>query len=71
MVQNLNKAKNKLNISKEGMAIIGVGGVFNISDFSKYIEAGADIVQSATGAMWNLNLASEIADFCGIKFKKE
>jgi dihydroorotate dehydrogenase (NAD+) catalytic subunit len=29
-------------------------------DFNEYRQAGADVVQSATGAMWNHNLAQEI-----------
>jgi len=40
--------------------IIGVGGVTVASDYQKYTEAGADVVMSATGAMWNPNLAIEI-----------
>ncbi|HTE48526.1 MAG TPA: hypothetical protein VK675_01300 [Candidatus Paceibacterota bacterium] len=40
--------------------IIGVGGVSTPSDFFEYRDAGADIVMSATGAMWNPYLAREI-----------
>lgn len=40
--------------------IIGVGGVTVPLDFTEYMEAGADFVMSATGAMWNPNLAIEI-----------
>lgn len=40
--------------------IIGVGGVMNVGDFKEYRSAGADVVQSATGAMWNPKLAAEI-----------
>jgi dihydroorotate dehydrogenase (NAD+) catalytic subunit len=40
--------------------IIGVGGVMNVDDFKAYRKAGADVVQSATGAMWNPKLAAEI-----------
>lgn len=40
--------------------IIGVGGVMTPSDYQDYIAAGADAVQSATGAMWNANLAAEV-----------
>lgn len=40
--------------------IVGVGGVMNADDFHAYIKAGADNVQSATGAMWNPHLAAEI-----------
>lgn len=41
-------------------AIIGVGGVMTPEDYLEYKNAGADIVQSATGAMWNPYLAQEI-----------
>lgn len=40
--------------------IIGVGGVMTPADYKLYREAGADCVQSCTGAMWNPNLATEI-----------
>lgn len=40
--------------------IIGVGGVAAPEDFLAYRKAKADIVMSATGAMWNKNLAKEI-----------
>jgi dihydroorotate dehydrogenase len=42
--------------------IIGVGGVLSPEDFFEYIEAGADAVMSATGAMWNPYLANEIKE---------
>jgi dihydroorotate dehydrogenase len=40
--------------------ILGVGGVFTPEDFMEYRDAGADVVMSATGAMWNPHLAEEI-----------
>ena len=40
--------------------IIGIGGVLSPKEFFAYRAAGADIVMSATGAMWNPNLAIEI-----------
>jgi dihydroorotate dehydrogenase len=43
-------------------AVIGVGGVTVPSDFKEYREAGADVVMSATGAMWNPYLAKEIKE---------
>jgi dihydroorotate dehydrogenase len=42
--------------------IIGVGGVTTADDFFEYRKAGADIVMSATGAMWNPYLAREIKE---------
>lgn len=57
MVRRLNeiRQKNKLNFE-----IIGIGGVAKPSDFNEYRQAGADVVQSVTAAMWNSNLATEI-----------
>ncbi len=40
--------------------LIGVGGVMTPDDYFEYREAGADVVQSATSAMWNPYLAYEI-----------
>lgn len=42
--------------------IIGVGGVMTPQDYFEYRKEGADLVQSATGAMWNPFLAWEIAE---------
>ncbi len=42
--------------------IIGVGGVTVPKDFKEYRDAGADVVMSATGAMWNPYLAKEIKE---------
>lgn len=40
--------------------IIGIGGVLTADDFHDYQAAGADIVMSVTGAMWNPRLAAEV-----------
>lgn len=40
--------------------IVGIGGVMSKDDYFEYRNAGADAVQSATAAMWNPYLASEI-----------
>jgi len=42
--------------------IIGCGGVMTPSDFKEYRDAGADVVMTATGAMWNPYLAQEIKE---------
>lgn len=47
---------------KYNFEIIGIGGVMSADDYFLYREAGADSVQSATGAMWNPYLANEIAE---------
>lgn len=57
MVSRLQKIREKYNYNYE---IIGVGGVIEPQDYFDYKKAGADCVMSATGAMWNPNLAQEI-----------
>lgn len=47
--------------------IVGVGGVDSPSDYQEYREAGADVVMSATGAMWNPNLAREIREVRSVR----
>lgn len=58
-VKKLKELKEKLNLS---YTILGVGGVMAAEDYADYRSAGADIVLSATGAMWNPNLAQEIKE---------
>lgn len=57
MVKRLKTIREKLNLD---FAILGVGGVMTPKDFIEYRRAGADVVQSSTGAMWNPYLAQEI-----------
>jgi len=57
MVGRVAKMKQEQDLK---FAIIGVGGVFTPQDYADYRELGADAVMSATGAMWNPNLAQEI-----------
>lgn len=59
MTRRLKKLRHKKGYDLE---IFGVGGVMTGDDFQKYRQAGADCVQSATGAMWNPYLAHEIKD---------
>lgn len=59
MVTRLKALREKLNLEFE---IFGVGGVMTTQDFQAYRKAGADCVQSATGAMWNPHLAQEIKE---------
>lgn len=59
MVRRLKKLREEFNMR---YAIIGSGGVTIPSDFKEYRDAGADIVMSATGAMWNPYLAKEIKE---------
>lgn len=57
MVKKLKTIRAELSLDFQ---IIGVGGVMNTDDFIEYRNAGADIVMSATGAMWNPYLAKKI-----------
>lgn len=57
MVRKLAQIREKLN---KDFAIVGVGGVMTPQDYSEYRKVGANLVQSATGAMWNPHLAYEI-----------
>lgn len=57
MVKRLVRLRNELT---NHFAIIGVGGVCSVEHYQEYIDAGADAVMSATGAMWNPNLAFDI-----------
>ncbi|MBI2611028.1 dihydroorotate oxidase [Candidatus Kaiserbacteria bacterium] len=59
MVRRLKRLRDELSMR---YAIIGVGGVMTPKDFKEYREAGADLVMSATGAMWNPYLAREIKE---------
>ncbi|MFA6077041.1 MAG: hypothetical protein WC735_03120 [Candidatus Paceibacterota bacterium] len=59
MAKRLKKLRDELGLN---YTIIGVGGVATPEDFFEYRNAGADIVMSATGAMWNPYLAREIKE---------
>lgn len=60
MVEKLKKIKKE---DRGEFLIIGVGGVTKAEDYFEYRDAGADCVMSATGAMWNPELAQEIKSF--------
>jgi dihydroorotate dehydrogenase (NAD+) catalytic subunit len=57
MTRSLNQFRDELGYDYK---IVGLGGVLSATDFHDYRLAGADIVMSVTGAMWNPNLAAEI-----------
>jgi dihydroorotate dehydrogenase (NAD+) catalytic subunit len=63
MVQKLDKIRKEHNLSYE---IVGVGGVMSPQDFDDYRKAGANAVQSVTGAMWNPKLAAEVKQHLGL-----
>ncbi|MBI4100168.1 hypothetical protein HY439_00290 [Candidatus Microgenomates bacterium] len=56
-VKKLNNIRLKNNFD---FVIVGVGGVMTAGDYLEYRKSGADLVQSATGAMFNHYLAHEI-----------
>lgn len=58
MVKKLNKIRKA---KKYKFEIVGVGGVLTPRDYFEYRKTGADLVMSATGAMWNPYLAYEIS----------
>ncbi len=57
MTRRLKSLRDELGLK---YAIISTGGVMSPKDFKEYRKAGADLVMSATGAMWNPYLALEI-----------
>ncbi len=57
MTERLAKARAEV---RGDFAIVGVGGVMRPEDFRRYRDSGADVVMSATGAMWNPRLAEDI-----------
>jgi dihydroorotate dehydrogenase (NAD+) catalytic subunit len=57
MTRRLKALRERLDLD---YSIVGVGGVMTAADFQEYREVGADLVQSATGAMWNPDLAAQI-----------
>lgn len=59
MVKKLYSIKEKNGYK---FSIEGVGGVTKPEDYFEYKNAGADAVFSATGAMWNPDLAIEIKE---------
>lgn len=63
MVKRLKVLRNEFGYK---YTIIGVGGVTEPNDFMEYRDAGADFVMSATGAMWNPQLAIDIKKFLKI-----
>ncbi|PJM75417.1 diguanylate cyclase [Bifidobacterium simiarum] len=57
MVRRLAALRERLGLE---FGIVGVGGVTEPADYFEYRSAGADAVMSATGAMWNPDLACRI-----------
>jgi len=59
MVGDLKKLREELEMNYK---IFGVGGVTKAEDYQLYRDAGADVVMSATGIIWNPYLAQEIKE---------
>lgn len=57
MISRLKKLRDEKSMNH---TLIGVGGVTTPRDYAEFVNAGADAVMSATGAMWNPYLAQEI-----------
>jgi dihydroorotate dehydrogenase (NAD+) catalytic subunit len=66
MIKHLADARIQLKLLPRHFALFGVGGAMTAADLCDYLDAGADVVQAATGAMWNLELASEVASRLGV-----
>ena len=62
MLARLQRARSDLNYKAEGFTLVGVGGVMTGQDALDYLKAGAEGVQSGTGAMWNPYLAQELKE---------
>jgi dihydroorotate dehydrogenase (NAD+) catalytic subunit len=67
MTSRLHKLRRQKGYEFE---IIGIGGVLTPRDFQDYRNAGADAVLSATGAMWNPNLAAEVKKYLSAEENK-
>ncbi len=60
MVQRMARLRESLGLTFE---IVGVGGVGDAAAFDRFRRAGADVVMSATAAMWNPLLAQQIKEW--------
>ena len=45
-----------------GLSLVGVGGITSAEHALELLAAGADVVQSATGMMWNPQLAGDFQE---------
>jgi dihydroorotate dehydrogenase len=71
MIDALHKARRALGLDNTTFALVGVGGCSNYESLMRFLEAGADVVHAATGAMWHLQLAGECARGLGIPYLNE
>jgi dihydroorotate dehydrogenase (NAD+) catalytic subunit len=68
MIHKLNEARKSVGLTKSQFALVGVGGCATVEDYFRFMEAGADVVHAATGAMWNLQFAGEVAKALKLDF---
>ncbi len=59
MVNRMSTVRARMQVPFE---IIGIGGVTAVGDYAEYVQAGANSVMSATGAMWDAQLAQKIKE---------
>lgn len=71
MIKSLASVRRRLGLSNRRLGLIGVGGVFTAAHVQSYLQAGADVVQAATGAMWNLELAGCVAQHLDVRTERE
>lgn len=69
LVARLQSARKSLGLLPDHFALIGVGGISTVQDVRRFLDAGADVVQAATGAMWNLQFAEDCARALDVKFE--
>lgn len=62
VTRTLSRLRGDEGPSPQNWAIIGIGGVASAVDYQAYCDAGADAVQSCTGAWLNPLLAGEIRE---------
>lgn len=60
VTRTLSRLRGDEGPTPEDWAIVGIGGVNSAADFQAYRDAGADAVQSCTGAWLNPHLAREV-----------
>lgn len=71
MMARLAERREKIGLKNTQLGLIGVGGVSTVEHFQSYRNTGADLVQAATGMMWNLELAQEIAQSLHVPFQNK
>ena len=70
MVESLANLMSKLKVSKNQFGLIGVGGIMTAQHVKDYLNSGAHVAQSATGMMWNLNLAKEVSNLFNVSYEE-